>query len=663
VIFDRIDHKKQFSVKKNMCGIAGIISFGTELKIQKTMLERMIEVIDHRGPDGKGFYLDEMVGLGHCRLSILDIAHGQQPMSNEDGRIWISYNGEMYNYMDHRAGLEALGHRFKTRCDTEIILHLYEEYGDSCVDVLNGIFAFAIWDVPRQRLLLARDRMGVKPLCYARVDGGLLFGSEAKALFASGLIKPSLDIRSVDNFFSFTYPLQPRSMFKGVYKVLPAEQVVIEHGQVSTHRYWTLRFEEPKHSRLTSDYTEEFLSLLRASVKRQLMSDGPVGAYLSGGIDSTMIVALMKNLSHSAVETFSIGFDDQRYDESSTFKSSAKFLEIKNHCMQATPSLAWSYPRVLWHLEMPFRHPISIPYFHLSRFVRERGVKVVLTGEGSDELFGSYAVFVENKFSRILLPFKWMPGINAFLRALWRRRGQPVESIDDFLQVHIRLRKALQERYGCLPPWYSQWKMLNPLLPTIYAPAVQEELASADVEEELIAMDKSPMKGAHPHNASLWLESQMRLPNWILLINDHCSMANGIESRVPYLDHELVEYVARLPVSLKLHWFNTKYILREASRGLIPEELVKRHKFPFQAPIWSWFFSNGSPGFVEEVLSENSIRQTGIFDPDGVIEARKRLAASKPGTYERLTLEYLVFGILGIQILSEIMKSSAFSDL
>ena len=244
-----------------MCGIAGIVALRTALKIEKPMLERMVRAIDHRGPDGKGFYLDEWIGLGHCRLSIVDIDHGEQPMSNEDGTIWISYNGEIYNHMDHRGPLEALGHRFKTRCDTEIILHLYEEYGDSCVNFLNGIFAFAIWDMPRQRLLLARDRMGVKPLYYARVEGSLLFGSEVKALFASGLVKPSLDIRSVDNFFSFTYPLQPRSMFKGVYKVLPAEQVVIEHGRVSTHRYWKLRFEEPSHSRPTSDYTEEFLSL------------------------------------------------------------------------------------------------------------------------------------------------------------------------------------------------------------------------------------------------------------------------------------------------------------------------------------------------------------------------------------------------------------------
>jgi len=643
-----------------MCGIAGIVALRTGLKIEKPMLERMVRAIDHRGPDGKGFYLDEWIGLGHCRLSIVDIDHGEQPMSNEDGTIWITYNGEIYNYMDHRAGLEALGHRFKTRCDTEIILHLYEEYGDSCVDFLNGIFAFAIWDVPRKRVLLVRDRMGVKPLYYARVKGGLLFGSEAKALFASGLLEVSLDVRSVDNFFSFTYPLQPRSMFKGVYKVLPAEQVVIEHDQVSTHRYWTLRFEDPRYRQPTSDYAEEFLSLLKASVKRQLMSDVTIGAYLSGGIDSTMIVALMKNLSHSDVETFSIGFDDQKYDESSTFKSAASFLGVKNHCMQATASFASSYPRVLWHLEMPFRHPISIPYFHLSRFVRERGVKVVLTGEGADELFGSYNVFLENKLCRVLLPFKWVPGINTLLRALWGRRGQPVESLDDFLEAHFGSAQALQNRYGCLPPWYQNWKMLNALLPSIYAPAVQEELASADAEEELIAMDRGPMKGAHPHNAALWLESQTRLPNWILSINDHCSMAHGIESRVPYLDHELVEYVARLPVSLKLHWFNTKYILRKASKGLIPEEIVKRRKFPFAVPIWSWFFSNPVPGFVEEMLSEDRIRQIGIFDFRGVKEARMLVTAAVPGTYERLQLEYMMFGILGIQTLSQIMKSYTF---
>ena len=621
------------------------------------MLERMVQAIDHRGPDGKGFYLDESVGLGHCRLSIVDIDHGEQPMSNEEGTIWISYNGEIYNHMDHRGRLETLGHRFKTCCDTEIILHLYEEYGDSCVHFLNGIFAFAIWDVPRQRLLLARDRMGVKPLYYARVEGGLLFGSEAKALFASGLVKPSLDVRSVDNFFSFTYPLQPRSMFQGVYKVLPAEEVVIEHGRVSTHRYWTLRFDEPMHSQPTSDYAEELLSLLRASVKRQLMSDVSVGAYLSGGIDSTLIVALMKNLGHSAVETFSVGFDDQRYDESSIFKSTAELLGVKNHCMQAKASFAASYPRVLWHLEMPFRHPVAIPYFHLSRFVRERGVKVVLTGEGSDELFGSYNVFVENKLCRAIMPFNWMPGIKILFNFLWRLRGQPIDGLDDFLEANFGSSKALQERYGCLPPWYYHWKMLDPLLPQIYAPMIREELASVEVEEELVAMDKTSMQGLHPHNASIWLESQMRLPNWILLINDHCSMAHGIEARVPYLDNELVEFVARLPVSLKLHWFNTKYILRQASNKLVPDKIVKRRKFAFQTPIWSWFFSDRPPSFVDEVLSENSIRQAGIFDPRGVTEARRLLAAAVPGTYERMRLEYLLFGIVGIQTLFEVMKS------
>jgi len=639
-----------------MCGIVGILSLKPALRIEKTILDRMVSAIAHRGPDGKGSYLDNWVGLGHCRLSIVDIEHGKQPISNEDDTIWICCNGEIYNHLDHREHLEAKGHHFKTKCDIEVILHLYEEHGDDCVNFLNGMFAFSIWDLPNQRLLLARDHMGIKPLYYAKTESAFLFASEAKALFASGLVRPSLDARSIDNFFSFTYPLQPRSMFRGVNQLLPAEEVVIERGRVSNRRYWMLHFEEPPRTRPIREYAEELLALLKKSVKRQLMSDVPVGAYLSGGIDSSIIVALMKNLNNSSPETFSIVYNDPRYDESHAIQVAVRSLGVVNHTMVAEPSLAESYPHILYHLEIPFRHPISIPYYHLSRFVREQGVKVVLTGEGSDENFGAYNVFVADKVRRIIAQFPFM-----YLRRLGykigcRLRGQS-DSLEYLLKVHFESPELLFSRYGTVPPWYYHWRMLDSLRQGIYSSTMCEELAGVDVEEELVMMNKSPMNGLHPHNASIWLETQTRLPNWILVIGDRCSMAHGVEARVPYLDHELVEYVARLPVSLKLHWFNTKYILREASKGLIPQEIVKRRKFAFQTPIWSWFFSNGSPSFVEEVLSENSIRQIGIFDSQEVTKARALLASSVPGTFERLRLEYLVFGILGVQSLSVVMKS------
>lgn len=646
-----------------MCGIAGIVALDPTLRIQKPMIKSMLSAIAHRGPDGEGFYLDNWVGLGNCRLSIVDVDHGKQPMSNEDGTVWICCNGEIYNHLDHRERLEAKGHCFKTSCDIEVILHLYEEYKDDCVNFLNGMFAFAIWDVPRQRLVLARDRMGIKPLHYVRTERALLFGSEAKALFASGLVRPLLDARSIDNFFSFTYPLQPRSMFREVKQVLPAEELVIEQGKISSRRYWTLHFEEPRRRRPTSDYAEEFMSLLRASVKRQLMSDVPLGAYLSGGIDSTVVVALMKKLTNMPFDTFSVGFDDPRYDESDMFRTASKSLGIANHVMVAEQSLTNSYPRVLWHLELPFRHPIAIPYYHLSECVREKGVKVVLTGEGSDEIFGAYDAFVADKFRRMLTAVNSMWIRSLVYNVVCRLRKQPPDSIDYLLKAHFGSPSLIYERYGTIPPWYYHWRMLDVFRPNIYSPAMREELASVDVEEELVMMDKTPMHGLHPHNASIWLETQMRLPNWILIIGDRCSMAHGIEARVPYLDHELVEYVARLPVGLKLRGFTAKFILREAGRRMIPAEITKRRKFPFQTPIGAWFLNDHAPPFVNEMLSENLICQIGIFDHKEVTKSRSLYAASRLGSYERLCLEYLLFGILGIQTLSVVMKSPIFTSL
>jgi len=646
-----------------MCGIAGVFSFKPTFRIEKTMLERMVSAIEHRGPDGKGFYMDNRVGLGHCRLSIVDVDHGKQPMSNEDGTVWIVCNGEIYNHIDHREPLESKGHRFKTRCDIEVILHLYEEYRDDCVNFLNGMFAFAIWDEAQQRLLLARDRMGIKPLYYVRTERALLFGSEAKALFASGLVRPLLDARSIDNFFSFTYPLQPRSMFQEVKQVLPAEEVVIEQGKISSRRYWMLHFEEPSRTRPIREYAEELLALLKKSVKRQLMSDVPLGAYLSGGIDSVLIATLMKDLNNGPFETFSIGFYDVRYDESRWIRTASRLLGVENHLMLAEQLLANSYPKVLWHLEMPFRHPISIPYYHLSKFVREKGVKVVLTGEGSDEIFGGYDAFVADKFRRILTAVPSMGIRRLVYNVASRLRKQPLDGNNHLFRAHFGSPSLLYERYGTVPPWYYHWRMLDAFRPRIYSSAVREQLADIEVEEELETMDKKPMHGLHPHNTAIWLETQTRLPNWILVIGDRCSMAHGIEARVPYLDNEVVEYVARLPVDLKLRRFTAKYLLRESARKMIPAGITKRKKYPFQTPIGAWFFNDCPPPFVEEMLCEKLIRQVGIFDYKEVIKSRSLYAASAPGSYEGLCLEYLLFGILGVQTLSVVMNSCALTSL
>ena len=636
-----------------MCGIAGIVALSPSVQIDRSMLERMGHALRHRGPDGDGYHIDHGVGLAHRRLSIVDLDHGAQPMCNEDGTIWISYNGEIYNHEEHRPRLEQQGHRFRSRSDTEIILHLYEEHGDDCVDYLNGMFAFAIWDAPRRRLLLARDRMGIKPLCYARVGDAFVFASEAKALFASGVLQPALDPRSIDNFFAFTYPLQPRTMFHGVQQVLPAQQVVVENGTLATRRYWTLGFESPETPRPEGEYAEELQAILELSVKRRLMSDVPLGAYLSGGIDSTLVVSLMKKLGYPDLQTFSIGFDDHTRDETALFERSARELGVVNHRLTANASSAEAYPDVLWHLEMPFRQPISIPLFHLSRLVRDHDVKVVLTGNGSDELFGGYEAYVTDELRRQvgLLPSKALR--RAAYAAMLRESGRSLDGLLDHLcETHFTSPEWLTERYGCVPPWYYYWRLLEPYRPAIYGPAMRDMLSAVDTEAELLAMDRSPMAGLPPLNASLWLESQMRLPNWILVIDDRSSMAHGVEARVPFLDHELVEFVARLPVDLKLKGFTEKYILRQASKGLVPDHVVKRRKYAFNTPVEGWFLGDQRPSFVDEALSESAIREIGIFDPAAVTRARATLAAATATSFEQTRLESLVFGVLGVQLLA-----------
>src|ERR1039457_4372743 len=595
-----------------MCGIAGILAFSPAVGIDKETLGRMGNVIRHRGPDGDGVYIGDGIGFVHRRLSIVDLDHGAQPMSNEDGTIWITFNGEIYNHEDHRPRLEQAGHHFKSRSDTEVILHLYEEHGDSCVDFLNGMFAFAIWDAPRRKLLLARYRMGIKPLYYARANDALIFASEAKALFASGLMKPELDPCSIDNFFVFTYPLQPRTMFSGVRQVLPAQEIVVENGEIIEKRYWTLHFEIPQKPGPVEEYAEGLRSILELSVKRQLMSDVPVGAYLSGGIDSNFVVALMKKLGYPDLHTFSIGFDDSTRDETLIFEKSAREFDIVNHRMQVDPTFAEAYPQVVWHLEMPFRHPISVPYYHLSQFVRDHGVKVVLTGEGSDELFGGYEAYVADKLRRWVSMLPFDPLRRAAYRAVYLKLGRPLDGLDHLCKTHFTSPELLHSRYGCVPPWYYHWRMLDPYRPGIYSRGMRDFLQCADTERDLIDMDKSPMRGLHPLNASLWLETQMRLPNWILVIDDRCSMAHGVEARVPFLDHEVVEYAAKIPVDFKLKGFTEKHILREAGKNLVPEHVVKRRKSAFNTPVGSWYLGDKRPEFVDDMLSEEAIRRVGV---------------------------------------------------
>ena len=643
-----------------MCGIAGVLALKPPLPIDRTVLVAMARALVHRGPDGEGFYLDRDVGLAHTRLSIVDIEHGHQPMSNEDDSLWLVSNGEIYNHTRYRLELQARGHRFKTRSDSEVILHLYEEHGDESVRYLSGMFAFALWDRPRCRLLLARDRIGIKPLYYAMTAESLVFASEAKAIFASGLVRPELDPRSVDNFFSFVHPIPPRSMFRDIVQVPPAHILSIEAGNATARRYWQVPFEDAPRVRSVRAYADDLLAVLETSVSRHLMGDVPVGAYLSGGIDSTVVVALTKRLGCSDLRTFSVGFTAARYDESPLFRATAETLGLVNHEITLDRVVAESYPAVLWHLEMPCRYPVSLAHFHLSRFVREHGFKTVLSGEGSDELFGGYDVYRADKFRRWVarLPVRTMRRA-AYAGAVFGY-SRALDGLDSLYAAHFADPAALRARYGCVPPWYRAWRLLDEFRPDIFSDEIRDALASVDPEAELVEMDKTPMRDLHPLNAALYLEMQMRLPGWILPVVDRCTMAHGVELRVPFLDPEVVEFCARLPVELKLRGFTEKYLLRVAARGLIPDAVVRRRKFAFSVPVDRWFFAGQIPEFAEAMLADGALREVGVFRPAAVARARAELAASRVGTHRGRILQSLIFGIIGIQTLAHEFRPSRF---
>ncbi|MSR64383.1 MAG: asparagine synthase (glutamine-hydrolyzing) [Verrucomicrobiae bacterium] len=381
-----------------MCGIAGIVNLAAGAPPDERQLRQMLAMIRHRGPDEFGIYLDDAVGLGNARLSIIDLSGGQQPIANEDGTLWIVFNGEIFNYVELRPELEAKGHRFATHSDTEVLLHLYEEYGPKCLERLNGQFAFAVWNTRDQSLFLARDRLGVRPLFYTRTGGRLIFGSEIKAILSDPGVRAEIDPVTLEQVFTFWSPLSPRTIFKDIVELPPGHWLLAKRGEVTVNRYWQMSFAEVPASR---DYLEEFESLLVDAAKIRLRADVPVGAYLSGGLDSSTIAAIIRNFTSNRLDTFSITFSDADFDESSYQQQMAKFLGTDHQVVHAThEDIGRIFPDVIWHAEVPLTRTAPAPMFLLSKLVQDRGYKVVLTGEGADEFLAGYDIFKEAKVRR-----------------------------------------------------------------------------------------------------------------------------------------------------------------------------------------------------------------------------------------------------------------------
>ncbi len=589
-----------------MCGIAGILKLDPRETVEEARLKRMRDVLRHRGPDGEGLWIDGPIGLGHRRLAIVDVAGGHQPMANEDGTVWITYNGEIYNHAALRPGLEAKGHRYQTRSDTETILHTYEEEGDDCVERLQGMFAFALWDGPRQRLLLARDRLGIKPLYYAVTDRELLFASEIKAILAATPGRPALNHAALPEFLATRFLAGDETFFQGIRKLPPGHVFTWSMaGGPRRRRYWSLPTDIDESPAGLAERAADLTARLETTVRSHLMSDVPLGLFLSGGLDSSGLAALMAPMVSDRIRTFAVGFDDPASNERPFARLAARAVGAEHHEVVLSPEEFFaSLPRLVWHEDEPIAFPSSLALHFVSQLARPH-VKVVLTGEGADELFLGYNWYRLTAWNeRLGRPYwAWAPAplrrgvrhaVSALPRALRRYLGR------SFLALDPGVRAVYYENFAVFPAAWRRSLLLDRHLVE----------ATDPYREQLRCYEQAP-------GSTLERMSHADLQTYLvelLMKQDQMSMAASIESRVPFLDHQLVEHVVRMPVRFKVRGLTTKAVLREALRGRVPREILDRRKLGFPVPFGRWARERFAPLIRSTVLGPRALAR-GMFAP------------------------------------------------
>jgi asparagine synthase (glutamine-hydrolysing) len=632
-----------------MCGIAGIHNLDGR-PVSEDVLRRMSRLLRHRGPDDSGIHAEGPLGLAHTRLSIIDLAGGRQPMSADDGDLWITFNGEIFNYLEIRADLEKKGHRFATRSDTEVILRAYAEKGEDCVRDFNGQWAFALWDRRRRRLFLSRDRMGVRPLFYARAGNAFVFGSEIKALLVHPEVPREINPRALDQIFTFWHTIPPTTFFQGVSELAPGHSLRVEDGRITVAPYWRLTYPESPSAvnGNTGELAEELKSLLVDAVRLRLRADVPVGAYLSGGLDSTVTTALVRRFTEAPLKTFSVAFEDAEFDESPFQREASRFLGTSHQEVRCTEAdIAGAFPDVLWHVEQPILRTAPAPLFLLSRLVREGGFKVVMTGEGADEVFGGYDIFKEAKIRRFwgrAPESLWRPHL---LKRLYPYmtglQNQPEAYRRAFF--HVRPQDLADPFFSHLPRWG-----MTDSLKRLFTPGFKERLAAVDAREDMRAVLPESFRRWDGFAQGQYLEAGHLLPGYILSSQgDRMAMAHSVEGRFPFLDHRVVEFGAKLPSQLKMKVLNEKFILKKCMEGLIPESVRKRPKQPYRSPDGRCFTGSGAPGYVMEALSAASLKKEGIFRPEAV---QKLLDKFREGRAVGVKDNMALVGVLSTQIVA-----------
>ena len=590
-----------------MCGIAGKLNFVTGVSVSRGEIEAMLRPIHHRGPDGQGIYLDGNLGLGHVRLSIIDLNTGAQPMTNEDETVWIVFNGEIYNFQELREQLLAKGHVFKTRSDTEAIIHAYEEFGPECVSKLRGMFAFAIWDAKRRSLFLARDRVGIKPLYYCQTGQELLFGSELKAIMVDSKVDRTIDRFALRTFLSFNYLPGEVTLFQAVKKLLPGHYLVVENGNTTIHRYWDLHFTRERHGVSFDTAVEELRALLAVTVRDHMIADVPVGVLLSGGVDSSAVLSFAVQNTGKKINTFTVGFDgNQVVDERPFARSAAKKFGAEHHEISITEKDFWEFlPDYVWHMEEPVCEPPAVALFYVSQLAR-RHVKVVLSGEGGDEAFGGYP-----NYPNMLLLDRLRSLIGPLARPAGAIAGLAGAEWGDqrVARYGFALGRRLQDHY------YSRTSS-----PTAFFNRKARQFLTGDFLAETAGSSPALLLGALTDQVNtepllhqmLYVDTKTWLPDDLLIKADKITMANSIELRVPLLDHQVLEFAASLPPSFKVQGRETKRVLKAAFAKVLPPEIIQRKKAGFPVPYEGWL-RNGLNGQVRDLLLADRALARGYF--------------------------------------------------
>lgn len=617
-----------------MCGIAGKLVFDPMAQVAESDIHQMLAPLVHRGPDGNGIHLDRNVGLGHCRLSIIDLSGGGQPMANEDRTVWVVFNGEIYNFCELRDRLLARGHTFRSRSDTEVIVHLYEDFGTDCVNELRGMFAFALWDARGRRLFLARDRVGIKPLYYAQSSTGFRFASELKAVIADSGVDRALDPEAVRTFLSFNYLPGEATLFKSVRKLLPGHWLMVEDGRAMVRQYWDLRFTQERWHQSFEETVEELHSLLKTTVREHTIADVPVGVLLSGGVDSSAVLSFAVEGTDKQVSAFTVGFDGHRVvDERPYARMAAQRFGAEHHEITITESDFWDFlPAYVWHMEEPVCEPPAVALHYVSRLARGY-VKVLLSGEGGDEGFAGYPNYpnmmqLERIRSR-LGPMARPVGALAALagRVAGDRRVE---------RYGTALGRTLASQYFSRTSGPTAF--FNRPAQTCFAPDFRA--ATARVSAPAYMKELTDVVGDGPLlNRMLYVDTKTWLPDDLLVKADKITMASSLELRVPLLDHKVLEFAASLPPEFKVRGRETKRVLKAAFGRTLPAEILHRKKAGFPVPYEAWLRAGLQSG-VEDILLSERARSRGYFQAGEI--GRLLYANARGGAYAKEVFSLLV---------------------